>query len=211
MQNVNDIAVIMPQQLERPSRLSWLRKLLPVETIKMALQTVRAHKFRSFLTVLGIVIGVATVVAIASILTGLRSSIVAIVEESLRTETPVQSNFRVVMQDTTLAGVVLPKGAVLVLRYGSANRDERKFQDSEKFDVCRRDARAHISFGGGIHHCPGGMLAREEVKIAFTELLRRFDNFELACDESELRYHPTFFLRGLQSLPIRATPRSWDH
>lgn len=59
----------------------FLRSILPLETIKMALQTVRAHKFRSFLTVLGIVIGVATVVAIASILTGLRSSIVSIVEE----------------------------------------------------------------------------------------------------------------------------------
>ncbi len=129
------------------------------------------------------------------------------IEEALRTETPVQSNFRLVTADTQLAGVSLPKGAVLVLRYASANRDERKFSDPETFDVCRRDARAHISFGAGIHHCPGGMLAREETKLAFTELLRRFENFELAVDESQLRYHPTFFLRGLQSLPLRVTPR----
>jgi cytochrome P450 len=129
------------------------------------------------------------------------------IEEALRTETPVQSNFRLVTDDTTLAGVALPKGAVLVLRYAAANRDERKFADPETFDVCRRDARAHISFGAGIHHCPGGMLAREEARIAFTELLRRFDSFELAVDESELRYHPTFFLRGLRSLPLRLTPR----
>src|SRR5438067_199035 len=56
-------------------------KLIPTETIAMALGTIRAHKFRSFLTVLGIVIGVMTVIAIASILTGLRSSIVSMVEE----------------------------------------------------------------------------------------------------------------------------------
>lgn len=130
------------------------------------------------------------------------------IEETLRTETPVQSNFRLVTRDTTLAGVPLAKGSVLVLRYGAANRDERKFPDPETFDACRRDARAHISFGAGIHHCPGGMLAREEAKLAFTELLRRFESFELACDEAELRYHPTFFLRGLQSLPVRLKPRA---
>lgn len=129
------------------------------------------------------------------------------IEETLRTETPVQSNFRVVTQDTALAGTLLPKGAVLVLRYGAANRDERRFTDPDVFDACRRDARAHISFGAGIHHCPGGMLAREEARIAFTELLKRYDRFELACEESELRYHPTFFLRGLRSLPLRLASR----
>jgi putative ABC transport system permease protein len=80
MQNVEQIPVILPQP-ERQSRLQWLTNLLPVETIRMAMQTIRAHKFRSFLTVLGIVIGVMTVVAIASILTGMRNSIVSIVEE----------------------------------------------------------------------------------------------------------------------------------
>jgi putative ABC transport system permease protein len=80
MQNVEQIPVILPQP-ERQSRLQWLINLLPIETIRMAMQTIRAHKFRSFLTVLGIVIGVMTVVAIASILTGMRNSIVSIVEE----------------------------------------------------------------------------------------------------------------------------------
>ena len=80
MQNVEQIPVVLPET-ERNSRLAWLANLLPVETIRMAMQTIRAHKFRSFLTVLGIVIGVMTVVAIASILTGMRNSIVSIVEE----------------------------------------------------------------------------------------------------------------------------------
>ena len=80
MQNVEHLSTVFPET-ERKSRLSWLINLLPIETIKMAMQTIRAHKFRSFLTVLGIVIGVMTVVAIASILTGMRNSIVSIVEE----------------------------------------------------------------------------------------------------------------------------------
>ena len=118
----------------------------------------------------------------------------------------MQSNFRRVTEDTVLAGVPLPKDAVLVLRYGSANRDERRFADPETFDVCRKDVSAHVAFGAGIHHCPGSTLAREEARVGFTELLRRFERFELDCDEDELQYHPTFFLRGLQSLPIRLVP-----
>jgi cytochrome P450 len=129
------------------------------------------------------------------------------IEEALRVETPVQSNFRRVTAETTLGGVTLPKDAVLVLRYGSANRDERKFTDPETFDVCRRDVKAHIAFGAGIHHCPGAMLAREEARLAFTALLRRYQHFELATEESALTYHPTFFLRGLRSLPVRLTTR----
>jgi cytochrome P450 len=129
------------------------------------------------------------------------------VEEALRTETPVQSNFRRVTEDTELSGVRLPKDAVLVLRYGSANRDEQKFVDPETFDVCRRDASAHVSFGAGIHHCPGGMLAREETLIAFTELLRRIERFELLIPQDQVPYHPTFFLRGIRSLPLRVVGR----
>jgi cytochrome P450 len=128
------------------------------------------------------------------------------VEEALRTETPVQSNFRRVTASTVLAGVSLPPESVLVLRYGSANRDERKFSDPETFDVCRRDVKQHIAFGAGVHHCPGAMLAREEARVGFTELLQQFKRFELAVDESQLHYHPTFFLRGLRSLPVRLIP-----
>ena len=133
------------------------------------------------------------------------------VEEALRTETPVQSNFRVTTEATELGGVQLPKGAVLVLRYGAANRDERRFADPETFDVCRRDVAAHVAFGAGIHHCPGGMLARQETLVAFTELLRRFERFELLVPEEELQYHPTFFLRGLRSLPLRVVRAAGAH
>jgi len=124
------------------------------------------------------------------------------IEEVLRMESPVQSNFRVAMEDTELAGVPIPKGSVLVLRYGSANRDEEKFEDPEQFNVCRRNVSAHVAFGAGIHHCPGAMLARQEALVTFTELLRRFERFELRGDDRLLDYVPSFFLRGLKQLPV---------
>jgi cytochrome P450 len=131
------------------------------------------------------------------------AQIPAFVEETLRTESPVQSNFRVVTEDTELAGVPLKKGSIVALRYGAANRDESRFEDSEDFDPERSNVSAHIAFGAGIHHCPGSQLARQEALQTFTELLQRYERFELRVDDDSLPYHPTFFLRGLRSLPVR--------
>ena len=131
------------------------------------------------------------------------AQIPAFVEETLRTESPVQSNFRVVTEDTELAGVPLKKGSIVALRYGAANRDESRFEDSEDFDPERSNVSAHIAFGAGIHHCPGSQLARQEALQTFTELLQRYERFELRVDDGSLPYHPTFFLRGLRSLPVR--------
>jgi cytochrome P450 len=137
------------------------------------------------------------------LLRGNPAQLTAFVEEVLRTESPVQSNFRLVTEDTELAGVPLKQGAVLALRYGAANRDERTFEDSEDFDLTRKNVNAHIAFGAGIHHCPGSQLARQEAFQTFTELLNRYERFELRADDAALPYHPTFFLRGLRSLPVR--------
>jgi cytochrome P450 len=131
------------------------------------------------------------------------AQLTAFVEETLRTESPVQSNFRLVTEDTELAGVPLKKGSIIALRYGAANRDERTFETAEDFDLTRRNVNAHIAFGAGIHHCPGSQLARQEAFQTFTELLNRYERFELLADGDALPYHPTFFLRGLRSLPVR--------
>jgi cytochrome P450 len=125
------------------------------------------------------------------------------IEETLRTESPVQSNFRVVTEDTMLAGVALKKGAVVALRYGAANRDEKTFEGSDDFDLTRKNVTAHLAFGAGIHFCPGSQLARQEALQTFTELLDRYERFELRSNDEELTYQPTFFLRGLRSLPVR--------
>jgi cytochrome P450 len=131
------------------------------------------------------------------------AQLTAFVEEVLRTESPVQSNFRLVTADTELAGVPLKKGSIVALRYGAANRDERKFDDSEEFDLTRPNVNSHIAFGAGIHHCPGSQLARQEAFQTFTELLQRYERFELRTQDADLPYHPTMFLRGLRSFPVR--------
>ncbi|MFV0276576.1 MAG: cytochrome P450 [Parahaliea sp.] len=132
----------------------------------------------------------------------------AFVEEALRLECPVQSNSRIVTQETELGGITLPKGAQLILRYGSGNRDERQFSKPEEVDLARDgvEARSHVAFGFGAHNCPGKNLARQETISTFEELLRRYRGFELTCNKDDLKYHPTFFLRGLQSLPVRLIP-----
>ena len=131
------------------------------------------------------------------------AQITAFVEETLRLESPVQSNFRLVTEDTELAGVHLKKGAVVALRYGAANRDERVFGGSEDFDPARRNVSAHLAFGAGIHHCPGSQLARQEAFQTFAELIDRYQSVELLADARSLSYNPTMFLRGLRNLPVR--------
>ena len=108
------------------------------------------------------------------------------VEESLRLESPVQGLFRVTTQDTELRGYDIPKGAKIYMAYDAANRDNTMFNGADTLDVQRKNANRHLAFGHGIHRCIGQMLARKELEIAITSLLKRIDN--IALDE---RYpHP---------------------
>jgi len=124
------------------------------------------------------------------------------VEEVLRLETPVQGLFRVVTMDTTLGGIDIPEGAMMVLLYGSANRDEDKFAHEADFDVCRRNAGAHLAFGAGTHFCPGAMLARQEMISAFTALLARLDNIQFAEGKNGFEFPPSLVQRNLKDLHI---------
>lgn len=125
------------------------------------------------------------------------------IEEILRMESPVQSSFREVKQDTRVGDVDLPKGAIVLLRYGAANRDECRFANPEAMDVQRTNARSHLAFGFGAHVCPGGLLARQEAVTTFQQLLARFSRFELLEPFDSLEMNRSFFLRGLQRLPVR--------
>jgi cytochrome P450 len=92
------------------------------------------------------------------------------VEEAVRYATPLQVVGRTTSREVTLHGVTIPAGVRVFLVYGAANRDERQFPDSDRFDV-RRGRIRHLGFGEGMHGCLGAPLARLEVKVAAEEAL----------------------------------------
>ena len=96
----------------------------------------------------------------------------AAVNEVLRIEPPVQRFTRATTRTTELAGATLPEGARVAVLFGSANRDERRFPDPDRFDVTRNPT-DHLSFGRGIHRCVGAGLAQEEMKAVLTALADR--------------------------------------
>ncbi|WP_296678875.1 cytochrome P450 [Novosphingobium sp.] len=134
-------------------------------------------------------------------------TIVNLVEEALRYETPSAGMWRIVQADTELGGVKIPQGSTLQLRYAAANRDPAKFPDPDKFDIERTNARTHLAFGKGPHMCVGNMLSRKEMFVAFDELLDRLDNFAIA-DEAGIAVLPNILLRGVTRLPISYTRAS---
>jgi cytochrome P450 len=94
----------------------------------------------------------------------------ALIEESLRFESPIQYRLRLATADTELGGTRIAKGSLLVAMLGAANRDERRFPDADRFDMTR-DTRGHLAFGFGAHFCLGAALARLEAKIALETVL----------------------------------------
>jgi len=128
-------------------------------------------------------------------------AILNLVEEVLRTESPTAGMWRMVLKDTELGGVAIPKGAMVQLRYAAANRDPAKYPDPDRFDIERSNARSHLAFGKGIHMCVGNMLSRKEMTVAYTELLKRLTDFRVA-DGHQPSWPPNMLLRGLTTLPI---------
>jgi cytochrome P450 len=123
------------------------------------------------------------------------------VEEALRLESPSQGFFRFALEDAEVAGVSIPKGSMVQVRFAAANRDPEVFPDPDRLDLERPNAGAHMAFSQGEHHCIGAPLARLELQTAFRTLLERFEDFELTTDA--LEYIPGLALRTLRALPIR--------
>lgn len=124
------------------------------------------------------------------------------VEEVVRLESPVQSLMRFVREDTDFAGVTIPAGAMINIRFAAANRDERAFECPEKLDLDRPKAGSHMGFGSGTHHCLGAPLARRELIWGFTAVVDRFDDMWFAQGKNDFEYHPHFLLRSLKELHI---------
>lgn len=123
------------------------------------------------------------------------------VEELLRYDAPLQMFERWVLEPgVEIAGQPVEVGDVVAMRFGSAQRDPRRFDRPDEFDVSRGDA-AHIGFGGGLHFCIGAPLARAELARSVTGLVDRFPDLELI---DEPTYQPTFVIRGLTALRLAA-------
>jgi cytochrome P450 len=121
------------------------------------------------------------------------------VEETLRFDSPVQRTARRAKCDTEVHGVRVPEGHVVVALLGGANRDPRKFDHPERFDVTRANAREHLAFSSGIHFCLGAALARMEGEVA---LRRLFERFPRLAPAGQPRRRPTRVLRGYDALPV---------
>jgi cholest-4-en-3-one 26-monooxygenase len=135
------------------------------------------------------------------------SKIPVAVEEMLRWVTPIKNMNRTATRDTTLRGQKIREGDKLLLLYPSANRDERVFEDPDRFDV-ERSPNDHVAFGGyGTHFCLGASLARLELRVMFEELLRRLPDLELES-ERRLPLRPNNFIAGVESMPVVFAPRA---
>lgn len=122
------------------------------------------------------------------------------VEEFIRWVTPILNMRRTTTRPVDLHGQTIGQGDQVLLMYGSANRDETRFSDPERFDI-RRHPNPHVSFGFGPHFCLGASLARLEVRVMYEELLPRLQNVRLAPGASVVRT-PSSFIRGIVSMPV---------
>ncbi len=122
-----------------------------------------------------------------------------LVEEILRWTSPVAHFCRTPAHDVELHGQKILAGESLCLFYPSANRDERVFEEPDKFRVDRRPNR-HIAFGVGEHVCLGAHVARLELQVIFRHLIERLEHVELAGPIERLRSH---VIGGIKHMPIR--------
>lgn len=122
-----------------------------------------------------------------------------LLEEVLRYDAPVHLLFRRTTQTVDIAGTTIPEGAIVLPMFASANRDERKFTDPDRFDVSH-NTEGHLGFGAGVHLCLGAPLARLEARAGLEELLPWFS--ELSHPEGWVERLSSFVVRGPKMFPL---------
>ena len=128
-----------------------------------------------------------------------RSLVPNTIEELLRFESPTPHVARYVTRDVEIHGATVPAGSAMLCLSGSANRDDERYPDADRFDI-RREVGQHLTFGYGIHYCLGAALARLEGRVALDEVLSRFPEWDVDWDNA--RRAPTSTVRGWESLPV---------
>tara|TARA_B110000444_G_scaffold53766_1_gene49772 strand:- start:2768 stop:3943 length:1176 start_codon:yes stop_codon:yes gene_type:complete len=121
------------------------------------------------------------------------------INEAIRLESPIRGFTRVLSQDYTIGGIKLFTGDRVLILYASANRDERRWDEPEKFDICRV-LTDHVGFGYGIHQCVGMQLARLEMRSVLTAMIARVSKIKILGAPV---YAKNNVLRGLETLPIK--------
>lgn len=127
-----------------------------------------------------------------------RSLIPNAVEETLRFQPTGLHLARFVARDVECYGTMVPAGSAMLLLVGSANRDERRYTDPDRFDI-RREI-GHLTFGYGLHFCLGAALARLEGRVALDEVLNRFPDWEV--DDDHVTVSSTSTVRGFEAMPV---------
>ena len=117
----------------------------------------------------------------------------------LRIDAPTQALPRIASRDIDWHDQTIRAGQEVSLIWGSANHDERRFEDPERFDI-HRSGNRHLSFGHGVHFCMGAHLARLEARVSFEELLARLPDYRL---DGEPRFARSPWARAYASVPIR--------
>jgi cytochrome P450 len=137
-----------------------------------------------------------------------RELIPRFLEETLRTQGPIKGAFRLVRKSTTLGGVALRAGTVVMLLHAAASRDPRQFECPAEVRIDRPNSRRHVAFGHGVHTCPGAPLARSEVRITIERLFDRTTEIAISEDahgpagSRRYQYMPTYMFRGLMNLHL---------
>ena len=119
------------------------------------------------------------------------------IEETLRYDAPIQFLYRRARKGIELHGTLVRKGEIVIGLIGSANRDERRYPDPDRFDITR-DASGHLSFGFGIHFCLGASLARLETRLVLEALLPELTKRKL--NASAVENVDSFLMRGPRAL-----------
>lgn len=137
---------------------------------------------------------------VAESLRGNDEKLAAFVEETLRLISPIQTLFRKAREDVVIAGTTIPQGAIIEARYGAANLDPATFDCPRALDLTRKNGRAHIAFGAGVHSCLGMPLARTEMEIGFKVIVDRLTNLRPARGADSFEYADSYIAHG----PIKA-------
>lgn len=124
------------------------------------------------------------------------------VQEILRMQVPLAHMRRTCTEDTEVFGQTIKKGDKVVLWYISANRDEEVFENPDKLDITRENARRHLAFGYGIHRCVGARLAELQLRVLLEEMHKRRMRVHVAGDVERVRAN---FVHGFRKLEVEIT------